>query len=66
MPLAMTGAIVLLGILAVFRRQARRRSRLGAGVVVLLVAGLGPDEVRTEAQLRQLLAEQSRWIGVGE
>ncbi len=33
---------------------------------LLLVAGLGPDEVRTEVQLRQLLAEQSRWIGVAE
>lgn len=28
--------------------------------------GLAPDELRSEAQLRQLLSEQSRWIGVTE
>lgn len=28
--------------------------------------GLAPDELRSEVQLRQLLGEQSRWIGVTE
>ena len=43
--LMMTGAIVLLGILVVFRQQAWGRSKLGAIATVLLVAGLGPFAV---------------------
>ena len=45
--LATTSAIVLLGILAVFRRQARRVSRPGAIATILLVAGLGPFLLRS-------------------
>lgn len=33
---------------------------------LLLAAGLLPDELRTEQQLRSLLLEQSRWIGAAE
>ena len=33
---------------------------------LLLAAGLPPDELHTEAQLRALLTEQSRWIGALE
>lgn len=33
---------------------------------LLLAAGLGQDELHTEAQLRGLLLEQSRWIGAAE
>ncbi|HTE47092.1 MAG TPA: hypothetical protein VK636_17725, partial [Gemmatimonadaceae bacterium] len=48
--LATTSAIVLLGILAVFRRQARRVSPLGAVTTILLVAGLGPFLLRELAR----------------
>ncbi len=33
---------------------------------LLLAAGLPPDELHTEARLRAMLTEQSRWIGVAE
>ena len=33
---------------------------------LLLAIGLPPDELHTEAQLRAMLAEQSRWIGAAE
>lgn len=33
---------------------------------LLLAAGLPPDELHTEARLRAMLAEQSRWIGAAE
>ncbi|TXT22800.1 MAG: hypothetical protein FD138_3361, partial [Planctomycetota bacterium] len=33
---------------------------------LLLVAGLPPDELHTEARLRAMLTEQSRWIGAAE
>jgi two-component system, NtrC family, nitrogen regulation sensor histidine kinase NtrY len=45
-----TSAIVLLGILAVFRRQAHRASRWAALAAVLLVAGLGPFLLRELAR----------------
>ena len=45
-----TSAIVLLGILAVFRRQPRRASRWWAFAAVLLVAGLGPFLLRELAR----------------
>jgi two-component system nitrogen regulation sensor histidine kinase NtrY len=48
--LATTSAIVLLGILAVFRRQARRVSRPVAVATILLVAGLGPFLLRELAR----------------
>jgi two-component system nitrogen regulation sensor histidine kinase NtrY len=48
--LATTSAIVLLGILAVFRRQGRRASRWGAIATILLVAGLGPFLLRELAR----------------
>jgi signal transduction histidine kinase len=48
--LATTSALVLLGILAVFRKQARRVSRIGGVVIVLLVAGLGPFLLRELAR----------------
>lgn len=37
---------------------------LWASFDLLVEAGLSPDELRTEDQLKQLLHEQSRWIGV--
>lgn len=33
---------------------------------LLLAAGMSPDELHSEAQLRALLTEQSRWIGAAE
>ena len=33
---------------------------------LLQAAGLPPDELHTEAQLRAMLAEQSRWVGAAE
>ena len=33
---------------------------------LLLTAGLPPDELHSEARLRAMLAEQSRWIGAAE
>ena len=48
--LLMTGAVVLLGILVVFRQQAWRRSKIGALATVLLVAGLGPFLLRELAR----------------
>ena len=44
--LAMTSAVVLLGVLAVFRRGGRRTSRWAAVVTTLAVAGLGPFLLR--------------------
>ncbi|HEY4218513.1 MAG TPA: ATP-binding protein [Gemmatimonadaceae bacterium] len=48
--LATTSAIVLLGILAVFRRQAQRASRYSAVATILLIAGLGPFLLRELAR----------------
>ena len=48
--LVATSAIVLLGILAVFRRQMQRASRWPAIVTVVLVAGLGPFLLRELAR----------------
>jgi signal transduction histidine kinase len=48
--LATTGALVLLGILAVFRRRGRPVSRWIAAATVLLVAGLGPFLLRDLAR----------------
>jgi signal transduction histidine kinase len=48
--LALTGAIVLLGVLAVFRRRGRRMSRWAAVVTTLAVAGLGPFLLRDLAR----------------
>ncbi|HEY7394455.1 MAG TPA: ATP-binding protein [Gemmatimonadaceae bacterium] len=48
--LLMTGVIILLGILVVFRQQAWRRSKIGAVATVLLVAGLGPFLLRELAR----------------
>ncbi|HEV8447432.1 MAG TPA: ATP-binding protein [Gemmatimonadaceae bacterium] len=48
--LAMTGAIVLLGVLAVFRRRGRRMSRWAAVVTTLAVAVLGPFLLRDLAR----------------
>jgi len=45
-----TSALVLLGVLAVFRRQARRVSRVGGIITILLVAGLGPFLLRELAR----------------
>jgi two-component system, NtrC family, nitrogen regulation sensor histidine kinase NtrY len=44
--LAMTSAVVLLGVLAVFRRGGRRTSRWAAAVTTLAVAVLGPFLLR--------------------
>jgi two-component system nitrogen regulation sensor histidine kinase NtrY len=48
--LAITSAVLLLGILAVFRRHARRRGRWTAAFIVLLVAGAGPFLLRDLAR----------------
>ena len=48
--LAATGAMVLLGVLAVFRRQAHRASRWGAIATIVVVAGLGPFLLRELAR----------------
>ncbi|MGH7618736.1 MAG: hypothetical protein ACREPM_16060, partial [Gemmatimonadaceae bacterium] len=45
-----TSVLVLLGILAVFRRQMRRASRWAAVTTVVLVAGLGPFLLRELAR----------------
>jgi two-component system nitrogen regulation sensor histidine kinase NtrY len=44
--LATTGAIALLGVLAVFRRRATRAPRWATVVTVIVVAGLGPFLLR--------------------
>jgi len=54
--LATTGAIVLLGVLAVFRRRMRRASRWTAIITILLVAGLGPFLLRDLARGVQIPA----------
>jgi signal transduction histidine kinase len=48
--LATTGALVLLGVFAVFRRRAHRVPWWGAVSIVLLVAGLGPFLLRDLAR----------------
>jgi two-component system, NtrC family, nitrogen regulation sensor histidine kinase NtrY len=48
--LATTGALVLLGVFAVFRRRARRVPWWTAAAIVLLVAGLGPFLLRDLAR----------------
>ncbi len=63
--LAMTGAVVLLGVLAVFRRGGRRTSRWAAIVTTLAVAGLGPFLLRdlsrgVQAPLRGV--DASLWL----
>ncbi len=45
-----TSAIILLGVLAVFRRRAHRLSRFGGVITILLVAGLGPFLLRELAR----------------
>ncbi len=45
-----TSVLVLLGVLAVFRRQMRRPSRLAAIATVVIVAGLGPFLLRELAR----------------
>jgi two-component system nitrogen regulation sensor histidine kinase NtrY len=47
--LAITSGLLLLGLLAVFRRHGRRR-RWSAALIVLLVAGLGPFLLRDLAR----------------
>jgi two-component system nitrogen regulation sensor histidine kinase NtrY len=54
--LATTAALVLLGVLAVFRRKARRVSLVGGVVTILLVAGLGPFLLRELARGIQIPA----------
>ena len=48
--LAITSALALLGVLAVFRRQRQRSARWGPLLTVLLVAGLGPFLLRELAR----------------
>ncbi|MDQ3998493.1 MAG: hypothetical protein M3303_15900, partial [Gemmatimonadota bacterium] len=48
--LAITSAVILLGLLAVFRRRGRRPGRRSAALIVLLVAGLGPFLLRDLAR----------------
>jgi signal transduction histidine kinase len=48
--LAITSALLLLGLLAVFRRHGRRPGRRSAALIVLLVAGLGPFLLRDLAR----------------
>jgi two-component system, NtrC family, nitrogen regulation sensor histidine kinase NtrY len=48
--LAITSALVLLGLLAIFRRHGRRPGRLASALIVLLVAGLGPFLLRDLAR----------------
>lgn len=48
--LATTSALVLLGVLAILRRQSRRASKWVLVVTVLLVAGLGPFLLRELAR----------------
>jgi signal transduction histidine kinase len=48
--LAITSALALLGLLAVFRRQGRRPGRMASALIVLLVAGLGPFLLRDLAR----------------
>jgi signal transduction histidine kinase len=60
-----TSAIVLLGVLAVFRRQAYRLSRVGALITILLVAGLGPFLLRELArgvQIPQHGVDAALWL----
>jgi signal transduction histidine kinase/HAMP domain-containing protein len=63
--LVTTGAIVLLGVLAVFRRRAQRISKWGAVATILLVAGLGPFLLRELARGVQIPAhgvDASLWL----
>ena len=48
--LAATSALVLLGVLGLYRRHVNRISRWTAAVVILLVAGLGPFLLRDLAR----------------
>jgi two-component system, NtrC family, nitrogen regulation sensor histidine kinase NtrY len=48
--LGITSGLLLLGLLAVFRRHGRRPGRAAAGLIVLLVAGLGPFLLRDLAR----------------
>ena len=54
--LAITGALLLLGLLAVFRRHGRRPDRGSAALIVLLVAGLAPFLLRDLARGIQIPA----------
>ncbi|HEX7020083.1 MAG TPA: ATP-binding protein [Gemmatimonadaceae bacterium] len=54
--LGTTSALVLLGILGVYRRRWQRISRWGAAATVLLVAGLGPFLLRELARGVQMPA----------
>jgi two-component system nitrogen regulation sensor histidine kinase NtrY len=63
--LTTTSAIVLLGVLAVFRRQGHRVSRLGAIITILLVAGLGPfllTEIARGVQFPLHGVDASLWL----
>jgi len=60
-----TSAIILLGVLAVFRRRAHRLSRLGGVITILLVAGLGPFLLRELARgvhIPQHGVDASLWL----
>ncbi|MFN2566984.1 MAG: ATP-binding protein [Gemmatimonadaceae bacterium] len=48
--LAITSGLLLLGLLAIFRRHGRRPGRPTAALIVLLVAGLGPFLLRDLAR----------------
>jgi signal transduction histidine kinase len=48
--LAITSAVVLLGLLAIFRRRGRRPGYLAAALIVLIVAGLAPFLLRDLAR----------------
>jgi hypothetical protein len=56
---------VLLGVLAVFRRQQHRLSRIGAIITILLVVGLGPFLLRELArgvQIPQHGVDAALWL----
>src|SRR6185503_6360661 len=60
-----TSAIILLGVLAVFRRRAHRLSRLGGVITILLVVGLGPFLLRELArgvQIPQHGVDAALWL----
>lgn len=63
--LTTTSAIVLLGVLAVFRRQQHRLSRFSAIITILLVVGLGPFLLRELArgvQIPQHGVDAALWL----
>ena len=63
--LTTTSAIVLLGVLAIFRRQPHRVSKVRGIITVLLVAGLGPFLLRELArgvQIPQHGVDAALWL----